>query len=60
MTLRIESEARDGVTVFALSGRMEAEQIAELKELFSRDYRQIILDLRELRLRPRRLAKMLR
>ena len=39
---------RQRFTVFTLSGRMEAAQIAELKELFDRDYRNIILDLRDL------------
>ena len=47
MTLRIERSTRQRFTVFTLSGRMEAEQVAELKELFDRDYRNIILDLRE-------------
>ena len=60
MTLRIEREARDGVTVFALSGRMEAEQVAELKELFGRDYRNVILDLRDLRLTDREAVRFLR
>ena len=46
--------------VFTLSGRMEAEHVAELKELFDRDYRNIILDLRELRLADRDAVRFLR
>jgi hypothetical protein len=38
---------------------MEAEHVAELKELFDRDYRKIILDLRELRLADRDAVKFL-
>ena len=53
MTLRIERSARERFTVFALSGRMEAEHVVELKELFDRDYRNIILNLRDLRLADR-------
>ena len=41
MTLRIERSARQGFTVFTLSGRTKAEQVAELKELFDTDYRSI-------------------
>jgi predicted metal-binding protein len=59
MTLRIERSARQSFTVFSLSGRMEAEQVAELKELFDRDYRKIILDLRDLRLADRDAVKFL-
>jgi hypothetical protein len=33
MTVRIERSKRQGFTVFALSGRTEAEQVAELTEL---------------------------
>ena len=39
---------------------MEAEHVAELKELFDRDYRKIILDLRDLRLADRDAVKFLR
>jgi hypothetical protein len=60
MTLRIESSAWQRFTVFTLSGRMEAEHVVELKELFDIDYRNIILDLRELRLADRDAVKFLR
>ena len=46
--------------MFTLSGRMEAEHVAELKELFDRDYRSIILDLRDLRLADRDAVRFLR
>ena len=46
--------------MFTLSGRMEAEQAAELKELFDCDYRNIILDLLELRLADRDAVRFLR
>jgi predicted metal-binding protein len=59
MTLRIERSARQSFTVFSLSGRMEAEHVAELKELFDHDYRKIILDLRDLRLADRDAVKFL-
>ena len=41
-----ERSTRQRFTVFTLSGRMEAAQVPELKELFDRDYRNIIPDLR--------------
>ena len=39
---------------------MEAEHVAELKQLFDRDYRNIILDLRDLRLADRDAVRFLR
>jgi hypothetical protein len=60
MTLRIERSARQRFTVFALSGRMEAEHIAGLREFFDRDYRDIILDLRDVRLADREAMRFLR
>ena len=60
MTFRIERSARDGFTVLTLSGRMEAEQVKELRELFDSDYRNIILDLLDLRLADREAVKFLR
>jgi anti-anti-sigma regulatory factor len=59
MTLRIERSARQEFTVFRLSGRINAEQVAELKALFDTDYRNIILDLREVRLVDRDAVKFL-
>ena len=60
MTLRIERSVRQGVMVFTLSGRMNAEQVAELKALFDADHRSIVLDLEELRLADRDAVRFLR
>jgi hypothetical protein len=46
--------------VFTLSGRMKAEGVAELKALFNADYRNIVLDLRDLRLADRDAVRFLR
>lgn len=46
--------------MFTLIGRINAEQIAELRGLFDSDYRKIILDLRELRLADRDAVKFLK
>jgi hypothetical protein len=46
--------------VFTLSGRMETAQIPELKQLFDHDYRNVILDLRDLRLADRDAVRFLR
>ena len=46
--------------MFTLSGRMEAEHVIELKELFDHDYRNIILDLRDLRLAHRDAVRFLK
>ena len=59
MTLRIERSVRQGITVFALSGRMTAEEVAELKALFDVDHRTIVLDLRDVRLADRDAVKFL-
>ena len=60
MTLRIDRSERQRFTVFTLIGRMEAENVAELIELFDRDYQNIILDLREVRLADRGAVRFLR
>jgi hypothetical protein len=60
MTSRIERSVRQGITVFTLSGRMTAEEVAALKALFDTRYRSIILDLQEMRLADRDAVKFLR
>lgn len=60
MTLRIERSVRQEFTVFTLSGRINAEQVAELKALFDTNNRNIILDLREVRQVDRDAVKFLR
>ena len=49
MNFRIESAARGNFTVFALSGRIEKEAIAELNRLFKcqADNRDVVLDLKD-------------
>jgi predicted metal-binding protein len=60
MTLRIERSARERFTIFTLSGRMETEHVVELKQLFDHDYRNIILDLQDLRLADRDAVRFLK
>ena len=60
MTLRIERSMREKFTVFALSGRMESEHVPELKNLLGSERRNIILDLRDLRLADRDAVRFLR
>ena len=60
MTLRIERSERQRFRVFTLIGRIEADHIAELIELFDRDYQNIILDLGEVRLADRAAVRFLR
>ena len=52
MAFRIETAARGRFTVFILSGRIEKQAIAELKELFElqADCRYIVLDLKDVSL----------
>jgi predicted metal-binding protein len=51
---------RQAFTVFTLSGRMKAEEVAEVKALFDADYRTIALDLRDVRLADRDAVRFLR
>jgi hypothetical protein len=60
MTLRIERSVRQGITVFTISGRMTAVEVAELKALFDADYGTIVLDLQDVRLADRDAVKFLR
>jgi hypothetical protein len=61
MTLRVERSARQGFTVFELSGRIEAEHIAGLKELFELglNRQRVILDLIDLKLVDREGVRFL-
>jgi len=49
MAFRIETAARGGLTVFALSGRIEKQAVKELSKLIEgqTDWRDIVLDLKE-------------
>ena len=60
MTLRIERSERQGFRMFTLIGRMEADHVAELIELFDCDYQNIILDLGEVRLADRGAVRFLK
>ena len=60
MSLRIERSERQRFTVFTLIGRIEAEHVAELIELFDRDYQNIILDMEEVRLADRGAVRFLK
>jgi hypothetical protein len=60
MTLRIERSERQRLTVFTLIGRIEAEHVSGLIELFDRDYQNIILDLGEVRLADRGAVRFLK
>jgi len=59
--LKIDKRLRGGFTVFGVSGRIEAEHIAELRELFGpkQDFRQVILDLAEMKLVDREVVRFL-
>ena len=61
MTLRIETKLRRGFTVFALSGRIEAEHILELEELLriQTGCRNSIVDLKEIDLVDRDAVRFL-
>ena len=52
MAFRIETAARGRLSVFTLSGRIEAQAIAELERLFAlqTDYRHIVVDLKDVSL----------
>jgi hypothetical protein len=61
MTLKIDRSMRQGFTVFALSGRFEAEHVEELEGLFGLQNGgpAIVLDLKEMRLADRGAVKFL-
>jgi anti-anti-sigma regulatory factor len=61
MTLKIERSARRGFTVFALSGRIEPEHVAKIKELFKvqGDPRSIVVDLKDVKLVDREAVRFL-
>jgi anti-anti-sigma regulatory factor len=61
MTLKIERSVQQGLTVFALSGRLDAEHAGELERLFGpqTDYRNVVVDLKEIRLADRSAVRFL-
>lgn len=56
------TRATNGEVVFKLSGRMDAENVSELKKLFSAEVsgRRMVLDLKELRLVDQEAVSFLR
>ncbi len=61
MTLRIQRSADEGGVVFSLSGRIEAERVAELRLLFTGEAKEqrIVLDLSDVDLVDRDTVKFL-
>jgi anti-anti-sigma regulatory factor len=56
---RIQKSASDGVMVFTLSGRIEAEHLAELQRLLETEDRRLVLDLSEIELVDAETVKFL-
>ncbi len=61
MTLRIERSAKEDVLTLTLSGRIKAEEVAELERLFGaeRQNRRLVLDLKEVKLVDRDAVRFL-
>ena len=61
MTLGIEKSAKEEVVAFTLSGRIRAEEVAELQRLFDveGEDRCIVLDLKEVKLVDRDAVRFL-
>jgi anti-anti-sigma regulatory factor len=59
MAFRIETAARGRFSVFTLSGRIEAQAIAELERLFElqTDHRDIVVDLKDVSLVDREVMR---
>jgi hypothetical protein len=60
MAFRIETAARGRFRVFIVSGRIEAQAIAELRRLFElqTDYRDIVVDLKDVSLVDREAMRL--
>ena len=61
MTLRIQRLAEGEVVAFSLSGRIKAEEVAELQKLLEAEYpdHRIVLDLSEVKLVDREAVRFL-
>lgn len=61
MALRIERSQRQGFTIFAISGRLDADYICELTTLFGprTGYSTLIVDLSDVRLADRAAVRFL-
>jgi len=56
---KVQRSANGGFVVFALSGRIEAEQAAELRKLLEAEHQPLVLDLREVKLVDRDAVQFL-
>jgi len=61
MTLRIHKSANEEVVIFALSGRIDVDQLTELERLLrsEADAHRIVVDLKEVRLVSREAVRFL-
>ena len=59
MTLKIQKSARKEVVVFTLIGRINEDEVKELKRLFEGQYHHIVLDLKEVKLLNRDAVRFL-
>jgi anti-anti-sigma regulatory factor len=61
MTFKIERSLQDGLCVLRLSGRIQAEQVSELKQMFEleKNNPRVVLDLQEVRLADREAVRFL-
>lgn len=59
MTLRIDISDQPMWTVFTLAGRIQAEQVSELQNLLPAPDRNLVLDLREVKLVDRDAVRFL-
>jgi anti-anti-sigma regulatory factor len=59
MTLRIQTLPKNDVVAFALSGRITAEEVAELQRLLEGQDHRIVLDLKEVKLVDRDTVRFL-
>ena len=61
MTLKIEKSQEQRLTIFTLSGSLDAEHVPELERLLGspEDYAKIMLDLRDLRFADRDAVRFL-
>jgi hypothetical protein len=56
---RMQRSANGGFVILALSGRIEAEQVAELRKLLEAEHQPLVLDLREIELVDRDAVQFL-
>jgi anti-anti-sigma regulatory factor len=57
--MRVQRSADGEFVVFALSGRIDVEDLAELRRLLEAEHRHVVLDLKDLRLVDRDAVEFL-